>query len=249
MKTSVFTFAEEASLTIHNIRNSLAVLKLHLEKMNGDCSQVCSLMETDPEVWTSQDIQKTSKTFFEHQKRIGRMLMKMDNTIDIIKHQQGDFRRMITVEAVELNHLIGEIVESTLTTTKKIVKVEYNFDLPNDPLLNRLRVYQILSNSIQNAMEAIERNHDVEEGNLNISCNYHGEDLVIEIHDNGEGLSQADLGRVGEIGFSLKKDGNGLGVYYCRKIVQDECGGTMMVASAGKGKGATFKFRFPGAGK
>lgn len=96
-----------------------------------------------------------------------------------------------------------------------------------------------LSNLIDNAIEA-----SAPETGVTVSMRAIQNDVVIEITDQGRGISKKDLPRIGEKGFSRgKANGSGLGVFYAKKSFE-AWGGRLSIQSE-EGKGTTVLVRLP----
>ncbi len=66
---------------------------------------------------------------------------------------------------------------------------------------------------------------------------------VITVRDDGEGIAEADMERIFDPFFTTKKEGTGLGLPICRKIVEDH-GGRMEIKSS-KGAGTAVTVTLP----
>jgi signal transduction histidine kinase len=89
-----------------------------------------------------------------------------------------------------------------------------------------------LSNIIDNAVEAIEK-----DGEVNVTLRAaEGDKVRITVEDTGKGISPEVLAQVGKMGLTFgKKSGSGLGIYYTKKAVE-EAGGIFTISSEpGKG--------------
>ena len=71
-----------------------------------------------------------------------------------------------------------------------------------------------------------------------------GEDAIIEVIDNGCGISKENLTRIFNLGFTTKRDGHGYGLH-SSALAAGELGGALGVKSEGVGQGATFALRLP----
>ncbi|MCC7406054.1 MAG: hybrid sensor histidine kinase/response regulator [Bdellovibrionales bacterium] len=92
--------------------------------------------------------------------------------------------------------------------------------------VNELELRRTLANLIENAVEAVGSGGRVQIG---LSQNY--DSVLIDIKDNGKGISQDLLPRIGEKGFSFGKEhGSGLGVYYAKETVRS-WGGRLEITS------------------
>jgi signal transduction histidine kinase len=111
---------------------------------------------------------------------------------------------------------------------------------------NRAPLLSMFLNIIKNAYESIEsRDSEVEDKNIIIALASSDSDVVsVRITDNGVGFSPEQGCRLFEKSFSTKKRSSGLGLYSCRKIVNDH-GGKIWMVSDGIGRGASVFIQFP----
>ena len=99
-------------------------------------------------------------------------------------------------------------------------------------------IKQSLMNIVQNAIDAV--NH---EGEVNLKYSKVRNDLVIEISDNGSGISDEQQKKIFDLYFTTKKDGNGLGLSISQKIISQHEGSISVTSSVNKG--TTFKIILP----
>ena len=69
--------------------------------------------------------------------------------------------------------------------------------------------------------------------------------VEIEVRDTGPGISEEDIGRIFDAGFTTRPGSTGLGLAVCRRIL-DQHGGTISVESR-VGHGAMFRLHLPAA--
>lgn len=91
-------------------------------------------------------------------------------------------------------------------------------------------IKQSLMNIVQNAIDAV--NH---EGEVNLKYSKVRNDLVIEIADNGSGISDEQQKKIFDLYFTTKKDGNGLGLSISQKIISQHDGSISVTSSVNKG--------------
>ncbi len=111
--------------------------------------------------------------------------------------------------------------------------------------LDRLATYRVVLNLVTNAVDACAESETDGAGDMVIvrSCAT-GDELQIQIEDNGVGMSESTMKRMFEQFFSTKLGrGTGLGLPVVKKIL-DEQGGSLGVDSA-LGEGTTFTIRLP----
>ncbi len=97
----------------------------------------------------------------------------------------------------------------------------------------RDQLVQVFLNLILNAMDATE-----EAGTIDISSSFEDGWLTIEIRDNGSGIAVDDRDRIFQPYFTTKATGTGLGLFVCRRIIED-LGGRMELRNSTP-QGTTF---------
>lgn len=105
-------------------------------------------------------------------------------------------------------------------------------------LVDKDKMVQVLLNLIRNAFESMKRS-----GAVQIRLRDEGANCLIEIEDNGSGISESDMEKIFNPFFTTKESGTGLGLSICKKIVQDH-GGSLDVKSR-EGAGSVFSIRLP----
>jgi signal transduction histidine kinase len=113
-------------------------------------------------------------------------------------------------------------------------------------------ISQALLNIVVNAAHAIAdapRGKPESRGRIGVSSACAGDDVVIEISDNGPGISEAVRARVFEPFFTTKDVGRGTGqgLAIARSIAEQHGGALTFVTE--QGRGTTFSLRLPLRGK
>jgi len=101
---------------------------------------------------------------------------------------------------------------------------------------------QVLINLIVNAKDAIRRREGVR-GKIAISADADDAEVVIRVSDNGGGIPEALLSTVFGKYVTDKADGNGLGLYLSRMIVERRFGGRLLAENGSEG--AVFSIILP----
>lgn len=92
---------------------------------------------------------------------------------------------------------------------------------------NEIEMETVLSNIVNNSVEAIRSKNDDQGGYVEISLGHDNESAIISISDNGPGIPKEVIGRLTEKDFSFGKvHGNGLGLYHARQCIES-WGGTL----------------------
>jgi two-component system NtrC family sensor kinase len=146
---------------------------------------------------------------------------------------------------------INEIVQSTVSV-RAYELGQANIELreeygPNLPvvLVNRDEIQQVILNLVINAQHAmVDANGG---GLLTVRTRTNGDQAVVEVADNGPGISPEFAGRVFEPFFTTKTvgTGTGLGLSLAFGIAQAHGGSLQLVAT---NCGACFRLTLPGAG-
>jgi signal transduction histidine kinase len=100
------------------------------------------------------------------------------------------------------------------------------------------RLQQVLINVIKNAIEA-----SPEGGEVEVATASEGGRLTVRVKDHGQGVPEADAGKIFEPFFSTKKGGTGLGLCISQAII-NEHGGKMWLETPPEG-GAVFVIDLP----
>jgi len=100
-------------------------------------------------------------------------------------------------------------------------------------------IKQVVLNLILNARQATGEN-----GTIDISTAYDGEHVIVEIVDTGVGMSAHQLERLFQPFQSSKKNGLGVGLFQCKRIVEDHHG--VIHIESQEGRGTTVIITFPG---
>lgn len=119
------------------------------------------------------------------------------------------------IEQCDLNELIDFIVQE-----KRLLFSKVDFEIKSSNLnrrvsANRSELLRVLSNLINNALESF----DNQTGKISISHLFENDHSMILIADNGKGITEDILPKLGEKGYSFGKDdnvksGSGLGLYH-----------------------------------
>ncbi len=111
-------------------------------------------------------------------------------------------------------------------------------------LVDRHKVLQILINLLRNAKYALDESKRTDK-QITVSIRPGNEQSAqIVVADNGIGISPENLTRVFAHGFTTKEDGHGFGLH-SGALAARAMGGSLSVASAGPGQGATFTVELP----
>lgn len=108
--------------------------------------------------------------------------------------------------------------------------------------INANELKRTISNLVNNAVEAFAN----ETGKITVALRNYGEQVAIIIQDNGKGIPEHILNKLGKMGVSHGKEGtqsgSGLGVYHAKKTVEDSGGKFQIQSREGAGTSITMTF-------
>ncbi|MGA8627411.1 MAG: PAS domain-containing sensor histidine kinase [Pseudolabrys sp.] len=185
---------------------------------------------------------------------------------DTIVRQVDDIRRMVD----EFSHfarmpkpvLAAENMADTVRQAVFLMRVgnseiDINADISEDPMparFDRRLISQTLTNTIKNATEAIAAvpSEELGKGVIQVNAAREGDDIVIDIIDNGIGLPKENRNRLLEPYVTTREKGTGLGLAIVGRIVEEH-GGTIELRDAAEQipgqRGAWVRMRIAAAGK
>jgi PAS domain S-box-containing protein len=152
-----------------------------------------------------------------------------------------DFTRDPPLRRVQcqVEALVNEALSAVVPPSAAIkITREFPHDPPK-PYLDISRFRQVLINLFQNAVDAV----DPVRGAITTRVARDGDQLVIEIQDNGKGIGPDIKERIFEPLFTTKVKGTGLGLCIVANLVRSHSG-TISVDST-VGRGTTFRIRIP----
>ncbi len=140
-----------------------------------------------------------------------------------------------TLDQWDINQLVTGVYAS-LRDDLQLGRIESRLDLtPGLPLvkIDYKKIAYCLRNLINNFLEALP-----EGGRLRIVTRQEGSEIVIQLSDNGPGMTAEMIREVTAPFFSTKEEGSGLGLSLCARILQGH-GARFEIAST-PGEGTTF---------
>jgi len=214
--TRAFTMTEEVMATaIHEIKNPLFAIRGYAQLLHQS--------------FTEDDNRKRYTTLMLNE--IDRLHRMTETFLRLGKKRVKNQKKFSVNEAIEeVIKLYGE----------RLKKVKFEKQEQEEYYVNgdRDQLKQVFINLLENALDAV---GDTGELKLKI---YSGLDkVIVELKDNGPGIKKDDESRVFNAFFTTKIKGTGLGLYICKKIVEEHMGSIDF--SSEEGKGTTFFVELP----
>ncbi|MFH0296051.1 PAS domain-containing sensor histidine kinase [Bradyrhizobium sp. 31Argb] len=185
---------------------------------------------------------------------------------DTIVRQVDDIRRMVDefsrFARMPKPVMEGEDVADTVRQAVFLMKVahpelEIEADIKQDPMraqFDRRLISQALTNIIKNATEAIEQvpPEELGKGRIDVIAQREGEEIIIDVIDNGIGLPKVARARLLEPYVTTRQKGTGLGLAIVGRVLEDH-GGRIELKDASDfrpgQRGAWMRLRFAVSGQ
>jgi signal transduction histidine kinase len=151
-------------------------------------------------------------------------------------------REQVPTQQLALSEVVHELVEF-LRYERTLPLARFSVEVRQEPWarVNRVKLQQVLLNLLKNAAFAIREN---EQGHVTLSLSATHDHAVLEVADNGSGMTAEVLDHIWEPFFTTKGDeGTGLGLDVAKSIVEAH-GGTIECSSA-PGAGSRFTIQLP----
>jgi len=156
-----------------------------------------------------------------------------------------DFRDFFKPNKEQKKTSYGNIIQSILNIVEvsiknKNIKMFLELDCNEEFVTYENEIKQVVLNLVKNAEDILVDNRItnpyIKIKTFNLEKNY-----ILEVSDNGGGISNDIIEKIFDPYFSTKtqKDGTGLGLYMSKMIIEEHCGGKLEVFN--RDGGATFK--------
>ena len=205
----------------HEIRNPLTNIDLAVSQIKADIPE--------------QD--ESSTMLFDmvirNSKRINQLISDLLNATRFTE---------LTVASVSINTLLDEaliLAKDRIDLNNIEIKRQYSTDICSVSV-DLAKVKIAFLNLYVNAIEAMEPG----KGILKIKTKGENGKCVVEITDNGEGMTEEQLNNVFEPYYSTKKNGNGLGLTNTANIILNHDGDISIKSKPGEGTTFEIKFNF-----
>ncbi len=187
----------------HEVKNPLTPIKLSAERIEK--KYLNKEFEND-------DIKILTNTISRQVDDIGKLIDEFSS-----------FARMPEPE-IKLDNLSKCLNESYLLFSNSHKNIKFNINKEKQDIyfqFDKFQLSQCFNNLIKNAVEAVEK---IPNPSIFINLITKNNIILIEIVDNGIGISQEKINKIFEPYFTTKNKGTGLGLSIVKKIVEDHNG-------------------------
>lgn len=204
----------------HEVRNPLTNIHLAMEQLQDEVS----------------DRKETTGPFFQiverNLKRIGTLINGM---------LESSRKRELTLAPCRMQDIVQSTirqVEDRLALKQMRSEVSVAAELP-EVMVDRDLLNLAIANIAVNAVEAMEPGR----GLLTLRAYRHGDEVLLDIEDNGRGIPPQNINRLFEPFYSSRPGGLGLGLTTTRTILNSH--GIILDVRSSVGIGTTFSLHFP----
>jgi len=229
---------------LQNVQNIERRTSADLQKNQEVAQEMGTSMESIEQYLSERGVNK----FLDHIRDAGERSAKIVSNMLEFSHSSGNHSK------VNLNQLVEhcmELAESNLTIKKGgekiVIHLETYFasDL-DDVMCSPAEIQQVILNLIRNASQAFLQQGLIERPTISVITRNEVDSVLLQIKDNGPGISEEIRRHIFEPFFTTKEvgQGTGLGLSISYFIVTEHHGGSIEVDSP-PGEGAVFSIRLP----
>lgn len=177
-----------------------------------------------------------------------RLAVLVNDLLDISRIEAG--RATLSLQPLELDKIVTESINALVHRSQDENR-PMSFEVNIPPELPHAygdveRVRQIVDNLLENGYQ-----YTPDGGRVELTARVDGEEIQVDVTDNGIGIPPADQPRIferfyrGEDPLVLATSGTGLGLSIVRHLVEMHKGRIWMKSSGVRGEGSTFSFTLP----
>lgn len=215
---------EMAKQVAHEIKNPLTPMKLSIQQLER--------VSKDNPNDLKERIERTAKT-----------LVEQIDTLTKIADEFSNFAKMPKAQDIEVNLI--PIIETTLDLYKEediLISIDNNCNDKAIIIADKDQLSRVFNNLIKNAIQAIP---STIEGKINVTISLKENNYLVEIKDNGSGISDDKKDKIFVPNFTTKSTGMGLGLAMVKNIIENANGSIWFETK--EEIGTSFYIKFPKA--
>lgn len=193
--------ANQSRYVAHEIKNQLSICDLYSSIIQKQLQKV-ELKNDSVEISVNNALKCIQKA----------LKLASNSLIDLRSLQNTELKK----------HDLNELVKSAIELARSYVgdkNIEISTEFSDSPsvAVDEDKFVAALINLIKNAVESIE-----EEGRIDVKTTVADEMVSISISNTGKPIAQDLQSKIYEDGFTTKESGSGLGLYICKKTLEDQ---------------------------
>jgi len=204
---------EMAKQVAHEIKNPLTPLKLGLQLLDK------AWKDKDPKF--DQKFERFSKSFVEQ-----------IESLSSIASEFSAFAKMPDTRIEQLN--IFEMINQAVIIFRQMDNITIDYQPGTDFIISadRDQLLRCFNNLLKNAIEAVPQDRA---GHIKITHKTNGQNTLIMLADNGNGIPEHLRERIFEPNFTTKSSGTGLGLAFVKNSIENAGGKIWFETEIGKG--------------
>jgi PAS domain S-box-containing protein len=213
----------------HELRNPLAPIRNALHILRG------ATADSSGARWAREVIER----------QVSQLVRLVDDLLDIARIARGELE--LRLETLDLEAIVRDALEASRPLVDA-ARHRLHVDMPATPLAvhaDRTRAGEILVNLVNNAAK-----YTPAGGNVWVSCERAGDEVVVRVRDDGIGIAPEALARIFDMYTQVddsrerSQGGLGVGLALARKLAE-LLGGRLHAHSDGPGRGSEFVLCLP----
>ena len=166
--------------------------------------------------------------------------LEMEKDVKRLKLVSDRFGKIGSAPKLEDNDITEQVQKMVAYIKRRATdKVTFNVEAPPQPVITKISpplFDWVIENLLKNALDAMDA-----KGVINVKIKEQTGHIIIDVTDNGRGISKQNISRVFKPGFTTKKRGWGLGLSLSKRIIEQYHKGQLYVKSSEINKGTTFR--------
>ena len=220
-----FIFSLSLAFVLFNVCENVTMYYINKRELEEDKKVRSSIFRITHEIKNPIAVCKGYLDMFdvnniEHSKKyIPIMKSEINRTLLLLQDFLAISKIKVEKDYMDVNMLVEDVMNNfNLMLKEKNIKTTINLVDDDIYILGDYnRLTQVLINIIKNSIEAIPSEKD---GNILIKTDLDNNNFYLEISDNGVGITDEVLKKIGEPFFTTKINGTGLGVSLSKQIIK-----------------------------
>lgn len=213
---------EMAKQVAHEIKNPLTPMKLSIQHLKR------SINLADEESKSKMD-------------KVTISLIEQIDALTQIANEFSNFAKMPKAEEAELDLI--QVIQSCTAVFSEYDQHEFELEIiPNKAIVwaDKDLLLRVFNNLVKNAIQSVKAG---ETGQIHVQLIEQEEDYLVQVRDNGKGISEEEKEKIFVPYFTTKSTGTGLGLAMSKQIVESMEGKIWFESE--QGVGTTFFVSFP----
>ena len=171
------------------------------------------------------------------------MVVEVEKDIKRLELITERFARMGSIPKLQVHNIVNSVKEAIdylKRRTSSNIDIELNAEEQILTLINNSLFQWVIENIGKNAIDAMSG-----KGKLQIIIQTTSTKILIDIKDQGKGMTKREFKKIFQAGYTTKKYGWGMGLALAQRIIEEYHNGKIFVLKSAPDKGTTFRIELP----